>query len=208
MPRRGIDKPGQDLFWLEFEDEEVRSLLPSGKVVLFFREGWANKSLPLVNKNGTMDLGDTSLMTEVHRTMRDSVSVKWPENLRHARFLWFSPGAKPQCLGTFDSSLGERRRLEAELAPVLDHLGTHHRCRWIENAVLIAVILVGVWIGNSIWPEDSQFLVRFRKLVLVSSAVAWLGIITTALWQSRGWDANEYGSFVLHDKYRFKNPPQ
>ncbi|MDX2181545.1 MAG: hypothetical protein SFV18_18265 [Bryobacteraceae bacterium] len=209
MPRRGYDKPGEDLFWEEFEQAAVRQLLPSGKIVLFFREGWANKSLPCINANGTVRIGDTSLMSEVHRILKDEVSAKWPERLRLARFLWFSPGAKPQSLGEFNESLGSRRRLLAELAPVLDYCGLRPRRDWPRIFLNASMLGLMLWVGSLPAPSGlfAADLPRWVKVVVPSTV--WLWLILKGLRKLKreyyGWNAYDYDNFVLHHKYRFKD---
>ncbi len=210
MPRRGDDKPGEDLFWEEFEQEAVRRLLPSGKIVLFFREGWANKSLPCINSNGTVRIADTSLMAEVHRILQSAVSVKWPEGLRRARFLWFSPGAKPQSLGQFNESLGSRRRLLAELSPVLDYCGVRPKRDWPR--ILLGMSLLGLmlWIGNLPEPRGLAFAADWPQWIKVAVPSAiWLWLILKGVrklkWEYYGWNYYDYDNFVLHRKYRFKD---
>jgi hypothetical protein len=208
MPRRGIDKPGGvDLFWEEFENEAVRIKLTEGRVVLFFREGWANKSLPCINKNGTVRIGDTSLMSEVHRIFREMVSVKWPEDLDRARFLWFSPGAKPQSLGMFSSSLGGRRRIVAELSPVLYHLGVHPKRHMVRLIVAIGVIASVFLIGQKGTVPDLGLLTTFRKQSIGCAAGLWLIILAVGVKKIRHyrrWMDYDYENFVLHDKYRYR----
>jgi len=210
MPRRGDDKPGEDLFWEEFEQDAVRRLLPSGKIVLFFREGWANRCLPCINSNGTVRIGDTSLMAEVHRILKDEVSAKWPEELRRARFLWFSPGAKPQSLGEFNESLGSRRRLLAELGPVLDYCGVRPKRDWPRIFLSASLLGLMLWIGNLPAPSGLAFAADWPRWIKFAVPLAiWLWLVLKGVRKLKreyyGWNDYDYDNFVLHRKYRFKD---
>lgn len=209
MPRRGVDQPGGvDLFWEELENDAVRKKILEGRVVLFFREGWANRSLPCINKNGAVRFGNTSLMAEVHRVFREMVSVKWPEDLGRARFLWFAPGAKPQSLGVFSSSLGARRRIVAELSPVLEQFGARPK-RQIRRVVMVVGALAGIlWIGTKMTLPDYGLLTTFKKQSIICAVTLWLFILAVAVGgmrRFRQWMDFDYGNFVLHDKYRYKD---
>jgi hypothetical protein len=205
MPRRGYDKPGEDTFWEEFEDDAVPKQMQAGRVVLLFREGWANKGLPLINMNGTVRYGDTSLMTEVHRTVHQYVTVTWPEDLGKARALWFSPGAKPQSLGEFSSSLGQKRRLRAELSPVLDYFGARPKRGMIRIVATLLTMAAAFWFAHKGVSLDLNSLNFVGASAMVLAVILWPIILWVGVKRARyyyNWANHDYENFVLHNKYR------
>jgi len=203
MPRRGYDH-GDDLLWDELEDEAVKELLPSGRVLLLFREHWANKALTLINMSGTVEHGRTSLMTEVFRAMQNHVTATWPENLGRARFLWFSPGARPQSLGVFPESLGTRRRFRAELAPILEFHGVKPSRGVIGTISVATVVTAGWWIAYATATDFELAIGPHLTAVTIVAVAGWvaiIGVILVVVRRYYTWWNYEYDNFVLHSKY-------
>ena len=205
MPRTGDDKRAPDFLWDEFELDAMKEILPTGKLVIFFREGWANRGLPLINSSGTAHYGTTSLMGEVHRVMRNHVTCTWPENLEKARALWFSPGAKPQSLGVFPASLGERSRIRAELAPVFDYFRVGRKGPVMRIIAVVLIASLGVLTGSLI-ANSAAIIIRSHFIVFMAATIVlWITFAVVLVARMRHyyqWDNYEYTNFVLHRKYR------
>lgn len=90
------DRAILDGVWLELE------LLPEtkfrGECLIFIGQYWNNRPLQRTNANGTLDLGSTTLITEIRSCIPKSCADYWPE-FRPSRWIWFDPSGKAKPLG-------------------------------------------------------------------------------------------------------------
>lgn len=110
----------------------------------------------------------------------------------------------------FDESLGSRRRLLAELFPVLDFCGVRPKRDWTR--ILLGMSLLGLmlWIGNLPQSQGPAFAADWPRWLRVGvPSVIWLWLIAKGLRKAKrdyfGWHDYDYENFVLHKKYRFRN---
>jgi hypothetical protein len=210
-PRRGYDHASNAVDGVWTELETLPEALFVGRVLLYCGRHWDDHALTLINRNGTMHFGTTTLINEVRRVLPEPLAHGVPDALSGSRWLWFHPSGLLVGLGAGHavSRVQAFRRLTIrdELAPVVESFAVRQQSwtpllPWIGLAIgaYAAVTLVLVVMRDGVLGIGAH-----PRTAVIVGLVAWSAVVGLRFPLMRSvyyrWRYGEYENFVLASKY-------